>query len=74
MRKGHIVREALGWCDYHQKLLYDGRKQAKKAARMHVEHKSTYECSFSPGLFHVGGLPESVMRGRLTRGQVFRGD
>lgn len=71
MRKGNIVHRAFGWCEHHQKLLYLGRKAARRAARLHVEHKSTYSCDHNSGLYHVGGLVESIMRGRRTRSDVY---
>lgn len=71
MRKAYIVNRSFGWCEYHEKLLYLGRKAARQAARLHVEHKGTYVCDFNSGLYHVGGLPEAVLRGRLTRDQVY---
>ena len=71
MRKGHIISKSFGWCDYHEKLLYLGRKAARQAARLHVDHKSTYPCDQNSGLYHVGGLAEPIMRGRLTRSEVY---
>jgi hypothetical protein len=63
---------ALGYCPQCQKLLYTDRKTAKKVARQHHEdHKSVYPCPINPILFHVGGVPDEVISGALTRGEYF---
>jgi hypothetical protein len=62
---------AVSWCWYHQKLLYTSRKRARVAARAHPEHKSPYPCTEVPTLWHIGGLPDEVRRGDMTRDQFF---
>lgn len=64
---------AIGWCDFHGKLLYDSRKTARKVAREHHgDHKSEYECTVTHALFHVGEVPDEVIRGEMTRTEYFR--
>lgn len=64
---------AFGFCELHQKLLYLTRKQARKVARSHKEdHKSVYECPVHPKLYHVGGVPDEVIRGEMTRSEYFK--
>lgn len=62
---------AVSWCTYHQKLLYTSRSRARKAARAHSDHKSPYPCTINPNLWHIGGLPEEVKRGEMTRDEFF---
>jgi len=63
---------ALGWCAACRKLLYPSRKAARKVAREHRDHKNEYPCPVNSAMFHVGGLPESVIRGEVTRGEYYR--
>lgn len=63
---------AIGWCDFHGKLLYSSRKIARKVSKDHHEdHKGEYECSVTLGMFHVGGVPDEVIRGEMTRTEYF---
>lgn len=63
---------SLGWCDDCGKLSYIDRKTARKVAREHrEEHKSLYQCQYRPQLWHVGGLPDAVMEGKVTRGEWY---
>lgn len=63
---------SFGWCEDCEKLSYIDRKTARKVAVQHREdHKSVYQCKFRPQLWHVGGLPDAVMEGRVTRGDWF---
>lgn len=63
---------SLGWCDDCLKLSYADRKTARQVARLHKEeHKSVYQCEFRPQLWHVGGLPDAVMKGSVTRGEWY---
>lgn len=65
---------ALGWCEPCGKLLYESRKIARKVAREHHEdHKNEYRCPVNTGLFHVGGLPDEVIMGELTRAEYYHG-
>lgn len=62
---------ALGWCQVHGKLFYIDRKTAKKAARLHSTHKNEYPCDVYPIMWHIGELPEAVIRGEMTRDQYY---
>jgi hypothetical protein len=62
---------ALGWCPPCGKLLYATRKQAKKVSREHNSHMNEYRCPVNPAMFHVGGLPEAVIKGKLTRNEYY---
>lgn len=64
---------SIGFCDLHCKQLYDKRSTAKQVARLHRgEHKVAYPCGdYHPGMFHVGGLRQSVIAGRLSRDDVY---
>jgi hypothetical protein len=54
-------------CD---KICFPSRKIAKRAARTHHgEHKTPYQCADH---WHIGKLLPSVLKGRKTRGQVYR--
>lgn len=65
---------AAGWCEFHEKLLYVDRKTARKVSKQHHEdHKSEYECTMVPGMYHVGGVPDEVMKGQMTRTEYYRG-
>lgn len=63
---------SLGWCEDCEKLSYEDRKTARQVARLHKEeHKSVYQCKYRPQLWHVGGLPNAVMEGKVTRGEWY---
>ena len=62
---------AIGWCPSHGKLLYVNRKTARKAAKEHPEHKSEYPCSVNTDLWHVGGVPDKVIKGEMTRTEYY---
>ena len=63
---------AMGFCTPCGKLLYVSRKVARKIARQHREaHKSVYQCPVNQALFHVGGVPNQVIRGDLTRSEYY---
>lgn len=63
---------AIGWCPPCRKLLYSDRKTAKKVARAHREHKSEYPCPEQDNMWHVGGVPELVIRGEMTRAEYYK--
>src|SRR6185295_17658098 len=51
------------------KLCFKSRKVARRAARLfHGEHKTPYRCGDH---WHVGGLSPAVIRGRMSRDQVY---
>lgn len=57
-------------CDVHEKLLFTSRKRARlHCRRQHPGDSgmSAYECPVHPGLWHVGHLPSSVIRGKRSR-------
>lgn len=63
---------AMGWCEFCGKLLYVDRKTAKKVANQHKEdHKSVYRCPANGAMFHVGGVPDEVIRGEISRSEYF---
>lgn len=64
---------SVGWCEVHNKHLYVDRGTAKQAARDHRgEHKTPFRCGPDhPGWFHIGGLHDAVIAGRLGRFDVY---
>lgn len=62
---------AIAWCETHGKLLYTDRKRARAVARQHPSHKNVYRCDVSEGLWHIGGLPEEVRHGHVTKDEFF---
>jgi hypothetical protein len=65
---------SLGWCEYHDKQLYLNRKIAKEVCRLHQgEHKSPFPCVMHEGLWHIGGLPQSIISGRYSRDDLYPG-
>lgn len=71
MTKNH--RTAIAWCEYHEKLMYPTRKAARQAAKSHGVHKGAYRCDPDAVFvfWHIGGLPEEIRRGHLTRDQFY---
>jgi hypothetical protein len=65
------TRTATGWCEWCGKLMYNGRKIARSAARRHSDHKSAYPCPHNPLWWHIGALPVDIVRGHLTRDEFF---
>jgi hypothetical protein len=65
-----IPTGSIAWCEDHQKLLYFTRKEARRAARRHPEHKTPYRCSVLTGLWHVGALHPLVIAGEKTKDQI----
>lgn len=62
---------AMGWCPVHGKLLFVNRKTARKAARAHPTHKNEFQCDVNPAMWHIGELPQAVIRGEMTRDQYY---
>lgn len=63
---------AIGYCDPCEKLLYVDRKTARRVVRLHHEdHKSVYRCPVNQSLFHVGGVPDEVISGQISRSEYF---
>lgn len=60
---------AIGHCSVHDRLLYAGRKIARRVIRMKYPGDNTmspYECSHGLG-WHVGHLPNVVVEGKIMR-------
>lgn len=65
---------SLGWCEVHHKQLYISRAVAKKVCRLHPgEHKTPFVCSDQRQLWHIGGLPTSIIAGKFTRDELYQG-
>ncbi len=62
---------AIGFCDFHRKLLYTDRKRARAVARQHPMHKNVYRCSVQDGMWHIGGLPDDVKHGHVDKDEFF---
>lgn len=68
------LKNAIGWCPEHEKLLYPSRKEARRVARQHAgknEHKSPYPCDTRDGYWHIGELGYLVTSGVMTRGERY---
>lgn len=63
---------AVSWCSTHQKLLYTDRKRARRVARLHPEHKNAFRCDVHEGMWHIGGLPDLVRHGHMTKDQFYK--
>jgi hypothetical protein len=60
------------------KLAYRSKTEAKRAMREaqiryagESGHWGTYSCLTDPDAFHYGHLPRSVVRGHISRGEVY---
>jgi hypothetical protein len=62
---------AIGYCDVHRKLSYTDRKRARAVARQHTERKNVYRCTANEGMWHIGGLPEEVRHGHISKSEYF---
>lgn len=62
----------LTWCDVHGKRAFT-KGNAKKLKHMlpHNAGMSRYRCRYLLDGWHVGHLPAVVMRGEMTRGEVY---
>jgi hypothetical protein len=66
------VKWACGFCDPCNKYLYESRRVAKKACRLHRDaHMNPYECPIEPQMFHIGHLAEPVIQGLIDRGELY---
>lgn len=64
---------AVNWCEEHRKLSYASRKDARKVARRHPEHKTPYRCMpNNPHLWHIGALHPLVLQGLKGKSQIKR--
>jgi hypothetical protein len=62
---------AVAWCDQHRKLSYRSRKDARKVARRHTDHKIAYRCLPNhPDLWHVGSIHPLVLAGAKTKDEL----
>jgi hypothetical protein len=63
--------EQVGTCDVHNKILCRDRKTARKHARRMKSRQgrmNAFECGNDhPGLWHLGHLPGSIVRGDVGR-------
>lgn len=67
-----VDSSAIGFCDVHQKLLYTGRKPARKSAQCNGrDGMRPYRCDAVDGMWHLGHLPPNVRKGKLTAGEAF---
>lgn len=68
------TRTAIGWCEYHEKLMYPSRKAAREASKGHGQHKGAYRCDPEAVFvfWHIGGLPVEIRHGHVTREQFYR--
>jgi hypothetical protein len=66
------VGQNLGRCQAHDKKCLPTRKEARQLAAKQFSdhHMSVYRCD-ETNFYHVGGLPESVIRGTITRGEIY---
>lgn len=62
---------AVAFCDEHQKQMYSNRKRARRVAALHPEHKRSYRCDAHPGMWHIGGLPDAVRHGEMTKEEFY---
>lgn len=64
---------SMGWCEVHNKHLYESRKVARQVGKLHQgEHKSPFLCGDDHvNLWHIGGLPKAIIDGRYTREDLY---
>lgn len=63
---------AMGWCPVCGKLLYATRKVARQAAREHPDrHMNEFRCDANPAMWHIGGVPDAVIKGEITRSEYY---
>lgn len=63
---------AAAWCEDHRKLLYYSRKEARRIARLHPEHKTPYRCKTQTNMWHIGAPHPLVLAGEKTRDQIYQ--
>jgi hypothetical protein len=55
----------------HGKECFKTRRAARQVNnQFHDRHRSVYTCT-ETGFFHIGGLPTSVVRGSVTRKEIY---
>lgn len=62
---------AVSMCIDCQKLSYSSRKVARRATNWYTKHKTVYRCPIVHGLWHVGALPQAVLRGDIDRKEYY---
>ena len=67
--------DAIGWCEFCQKLSYSTRKAAARTAKqLHGSHVGAYPCR-DPQVFfptwHMGTLADDVRHGHVTRDDYY---
>lgn len=72
-RPGRFEAAHTSWCEQHAKVLYRDRKSAKANVRKNHQRMRAYECTATPGLYHVGHLPAAVHYGIATTSEVYGG-
>jgi hypothetical protein len=62
----------VGDCTPCGKRTYKDRKRARNAAKTRHpgEHLGAYACPEGDG-WHLGHLPKDVVKGRITRGEIY---
>ncbi len=68
-----MTPEQVGTCEVHGKILFRDRKTARVNARRTQSHDgrmNAFECETHPGLWHLGHLPRSVVRGIRGRESI----
>lgn len=63
--------EWVGHCDDCGKGCYTTRSGARAAAKKVGKELRAYQCPVNQWVWHFGHLPKSVLRGRITRGQLY---
>ena len=61
-----LTPEQVGTCYVHDKILFRDRKTARMNARRTVPRDgrmNAFKCEAHPGLWHLGHLPEPIVRG-----------
>jgi hypothetical protein len=73
-----IVHEGYSHTCQCGKLAYRSKTEAKRAMREAQDrysgqpgHWNTYRCGTDPDAFHYGHLPKSVVKGHISRGEVY---
>jgi hypothetical protein len=68
----HGPGRMLGTCASHGKYCWETKRGARQftTKQTTTHHVSVYKCD-ETGLYHVGGVPRSVLRGTITRGEIY---
>ena len=67
-----MSRDAMGFCEPCQKLMYPDRKAARQTAKQHTSHKNAYRCPVNDLFWHVGELPRMVIEGHVDRDTYYQ--